>query len=508
MKNTPLVMPIEGIPSCRWFLEDHVLQTTIKRFVGDENFRLLLPASHTGRLIARRLLHEIPSLKDRIFLTANGPWSALLRLAERTNTDRVMVLPENACGMPAAAIDLVEKILKDNEYDLLHSDQIAGLAPWVLSTKYLQQIVNGASTTPERLNRFSLPGAMLPGWGASLLWKKLRRERTASNDWSSQRLPEISKNGCRFYNLRFLKDCIAPEPIYYLPRLDRDRALAHYLVEKTPLLDNILRSVTDLPAPESSGLAAHFREFCETFAITYPMYWLTGDPEIPENIRSLTSNPKGMGDCYLRAIHFTKFLRSHGGLHAKSRVLDIGCGWGVLALGLVNVIEEPGSYLGLDVQKKAIAWAQKNIAPLNDRLSFVQLDIANTMYNPKGAIQLDQVQLPIEDDSVDLIVLSSVFTHMRREGIESYLREFRRILDKGGILAFSYFHSSFFGLNEDYKVRFPDNPDRMTLFSTGEIKRILAESGLVPARPQVNYSGRFNSKKPFFQTFMFATKAP
>jgi ubiquinone/menaquinone biosynthesis C-methylase UbiE len=151
-------------------------------------------------------------------------------------------------------------------------------------------------------------------------------------------------------------------------------------------------------------------------------------------------------------------------------------------------------------------WAQKNIASLNERLSFVQLDIANTMYNPKGAIQLDQVRLPIQDESVDLVVLSSVFTHMRREGIESYLREIRRILDRGGIVAFSYFHSSFFGLNENYRIRFPDNPDRMTLFNTSEIKRLLAENGLAPARPQVNFNGRFNAKKTFFQTFMFATK--
>jgi hypothetical protein len=60
---------------------------------------------------------------------------------------------------------------------------------------------------------------------------------------------------------------------------------------------------------------------------------------------------------------------------------------------------------------------------------------------------------------------------------------------KGGIIAFSYFHSSFFGANEDYKIRFPDNPDRMTMFSTREIQRIPSRSGLVHARPQVKLYG-------------------
>lgn len=172
----------------------------------------------------------------------------------------------------------------------------------------------------------------------------------------------------------------------------------------------------------------------------------------------------------------------------------------------MNVTEEPGSYIGLDIQRDAIEWAQKNIAPLNPRLSFVHLDIANTRYNPQGSIPYDQVRLPIQSDSIDLVVFSSVFTHMRREGVEQYLKESRRVLVEKGIVAFSYFHSSYFGANQDYAIRFPDNPDRMTLFSTCEIHRILSICGLIQARSQINYTGCFNSAQTFFQTFMFATK--
>jgi SAM-dependent methyltransferase len=507
VKNIPLVMPLEGIPSYRWILDDHILQATINRFVGNPNFCLLIPETYTARLIAGRLLREIPSLKDKIFAGASGQWGPLLQMADRANADRIMVLPENACGMPAAAVDLAAEIVARNDSNLLYSDQIVGLVPWVLSRTFLLQASNGTAASAERLPRLSLrPGAALPAWGTSLLWTRLGQKQITARDPLCERLLEIPKDCDRIHNVRFLQDSGATESIYYLPRLERDRALAHYLVEKTLALDKILRSVTDLPASGSSSLAAYIKEFCDTFAVTYPTYRLTGEPDIPEEIRGLTSNPKSVGTCYLGAINFTKFLKTYAGLKNTSRVLDIGCGWGSLALGLVNLTEEPGSYLGLDIQKKAIMWAQKNIAPLNPRFSFLHLDIANTRYNPEGAIPHDRVQLPIESESIDLVALSSVFTHMRREAMEQYLRESRRVLKQEGIVAFSYFHSSFFGKNQDYMVRFPDNPDRMTLFSTHEIRRILLSCGLVQARPQVNYGGRFNSEGPFFQTFMFATK--
>jgi ubiquinone/menaquinone biosynthesis C-methylase UbiE len=271
-------------------------------------------------------------------------------------------------------------------------------------------------------------------------------------------------------------------------------------------LESIFPGIETLPVPNESELFRYFAEFCDTFAVTYPIYQLTGDPDIPEEIRNLTNNAKSVGNCYHRAIHFTKFLKSYADLRPASRVLDVGCGWGLLALGLANLIEEPGSYVGIDIQKEAIAWTQKNVAPLNPGFSFVHLDIANTRYNAQGAIPYDGIRLPIESGSVDLAVFSSVFTHMRREEVEQYLRESQRVLRTGGIVAFSYFHSSFFGDNQDYAVRFPDNPDRMTLFSTREIHRLLSLCGLFPVGSQVNYGGPLNYEGPFFQTFMITTK--
>lgn len=500
----PLVMLLEDTPPYAWMLDDQVLQATLRRFAGNNHFRLLIPSRRRARILGRRLLREVPELKGKIFVGAEDPYARLLQWVERTEAESAMVIPENACGMPFASTKLVTDIV-DAEIETVHSDQVVGLAPCVVSRRFLRTLAGDRDRPFTPLEPLKAQSVFPLGFRALNCTFLARRQDWAGGFFGPDFLEHFEKSD-RNHNMRFVGEAAVPGPIFYLPRFEQDRALARYLLEKVAHLEQVIGSVRSLPAPASSGLALHLEKFCETFAVTYPLYGLTGEPDIPEEIRGLTSNPKSVGDCYLRAIHFVKFLKTYAGLRSTSRVLDIGCGWGLLPLGLVNVIEAPGSYVGLDIQRKAIQWAETRLAPLNRRFSFLHLDIANTRYNVNGLVQYDQIRLPIADGSADLVVLSSVFTHMRREGIESYLREIRRILAPAGILAFSYFHSSFFGLNEDYRIRFPDNPDRMTLFNTDEITRMLAENGLAPARPQVNYNGRFNATAPFFQTFMFANR--
>lgn len=508
--NIPIVMPIDTALDQPWLVNDQILQTTIKRFSENINFVLVLPNRFSYRCLGQQICRDIPSLKDRTFVGAENLWQRLFQVAQLRNTEHVIVVPENACGMPLTSIALLKKLVHDPDVDLVSSDQIVGLLPSAVSKKFLLRRLAKSNHTQSTLRPLRpFQGSMLvPGIAQALLAKRRKSKRTGASD-AARDLTDIynlQETGDRVHNVRFFRQQTFHGPIRYLPQLPQDRALAHYLLQHCDALGGMLQRIERLPLPEESDLFLHLRKFCDTFAVTYPVYQLTGEPDIPEETRALTSNPKSVGDCYLRAINFTRFLKGHAGLNNTSRVLDVGCGWGLLALGLVNVVEAPGSYLGLDIQQEAIAWAEKNIAPLNARFSFLHLDISNTRYNPLGSIPYDQVRLPIESDSVDLVVFSSVFTHMRREGVEQYLRESRRVLRGGGIAAFSYFHSSFFGENEDYRVRFPDNPDRMTLFSTREIHRILLTCGLVQARPQVNYGGHFNSEEPFFQTFMFATR--
>jgi len=508
--NIPIIMPIESALDHPWLLNDQILQNTIKRLSENSNFLLALPDQFSYRCLSQQIRRDVPSVKDRIFVGAKNLWLRLLQITDLTNSDHVMVIPENACGMPLASITLLKRLARDPEVDLVYSDQIVGLLPSVVSKNFLLRRRAESNPTQSALKPLRLfQGSMLVPGIAKALRPKRRKSKRNGAAYVAGELTDIYKfqeTGDSVQNLRFFRHVIGHEPIYYLPQLPQDRALAHYLLQHCDVLENTLRNIDQLPLPDQSDLSSHFKHFRDSFAVTYERYALEGKPEIPEEIRGLASSPKGVGDCYLRAINMTKFLKRYAGLRSTSRVLDIGCGWGALGLGLVNVIEDPGSYLGLDIQKPAIAWAVENIAPLSPRFSFKHMDVANSRYNPNASIPHDEVQLPVETDSIDLVLLSSVFTHMRREGIERYLREIQRVLCRGGIVAFSYFHSSFYGDNEDYRVRFPDNPDRMTLFNTPEIRRILSVCGLSEARPQVNYSRSFNPQAASFQTFAFATK--
>lgn len=506
--SLPIVMPIHISPEQPWLLDDRILQNTILRFSKNPNFLVALADLLSHRTLGQRLYKDLPSMKGRVFIGAPNLAKRLLQVADWVKKDHLIVIPENACGMPLAAVDLILKAVPGRHADLAYCDQVTGLVPSMISRNFLRNLDaqqnRAVSSQPLRLSphRDRFIGLI------SLLPMKLR-ERKQSREPSvdiSLMFREFCRQEDQVYQIRLFGRTLDNAPIPYLPQGPHDRALACHLQKQCELLENILGAIEVLPLQEPSQLFKYLTDYCAHFAITYPCYELQGQSEIPLAIRGLTSNPKSVGECYFRAIHFTKFLKLHAGLRNASRVVDIGCGWGLLGLGLINLIETPGSYLGLDIQREAISWAKEYIAPLNAAFSFKHMDVANSLYNPSGAVSQAEVHLPVDSDSVDLVVFSSVFTHMRREGVEQYLRESQRILRKRGVVAFSYFHSSFFGDNEDYKVRFPDNPDRMTLFNTQEIQRILSACGLVQARPQVNYGTSLNSAEPFFQTFMFATK--
>lgn len=134
------------------------------------------------------------------------------------------------------------------------------------------------------------------------------------------------------------------------------------------------------------------------------------------------------------------------GLTPESKVVDIGCGFGGLALHLRTSLGPQGGYEGLDLYPPLVEWAQKNITPSHPNYRFKVLDIRNGMYNPKGAMSAETIRLPFDDDSFDIATLKSVFTHLRKGETEHYLDELCRILKPGGRCV-----ASFFLLNDEQK---------------------------------------------------------
>ena len=111
---------------------------------------------------------------------------------------------------------------------------------------------------------------------------------------------------------------------------------------------------------------------------------------------------------------------------------------------LPEYLGESGKYVGGDIHKSSIKWCQRKISPKHSNCSFFHMDIKNRDYNPKGRYVAENYVFPFEDNSFDVILLKSVFTHMLPSAIENYLREISRLLsDRGRCLATFYLISCY-----------------------------------------------------------------
>ena len=120
-------------------------------------------------------------------------------------------------------------------------------------------------------------------------------------------------------------------------------------------------------------------------------------------------------------------------------VLEVGCGVGRDAIQLTRHLNQDGHYIGFDIIKPSIEWAQANIAARFPNFEFHHIDVQSQIHNAGGQATATSVRLPAANDSVDRVVLHSVFTHMFHDDIVHYLKEFRRVLKPDGLVMSSWF---------------------------------------------------------------------
>jgi SAM-dependent methyltransferase len=126
-------------------------------------------------------------------------------------------------------------------------------------------------------------------------------------------------------------------------------------------------------------------------------------------------------------------------LRPDSVVLDVGSGYGRVAHALWRHGYQ-GRYLGLELLPRHVTWCAETLTPASGGVfQFTHLDIANARYNPGGRVRAEDVTLPAGDASVEIGVLTSVFTHMYPREVERYLGELARVLRPAGRVYVTFF---------------------------------------------------------------------
>ncbi len=196
----------------------------------------------------------------------------------------------------------------------------------------------------------------------------------------------------------------------------------------------------------------------------YPPLW------IRQKVGSL-NDFEGSGGEYMA------YLKLLCGLKPGDNILDIGCGCGLICLGVnengtLPEYISPGLYWGMDTDKKVVRWCERNVRRDNVRF---------TSHSIRGMW---------DDNFFDVILAKSLFTHLLSDKVEDYLRETKRLLKPGGkcLATFFLLRRSFERLEGRYTFKWVSYPEAFERITNRRVAVAYDEKWLLKLLKKMEFS--------------------
>lgn len=144
------------------------------------------------------------------------------------------------------------------------------------------------------------------------------------------------------------------------------------------------------------------------------------------------------------------------------KAIDIGCGEGFYSIYLAK---KGFKVTGVDISENAVKLARQNALKHNVKINFIALDV----------LDLDKT-----NDKFDFVLEWALIHHIKPEQREKYVRNVKKILNKGG----KYLSICFNNQNPDFGAK-------------GENLRVVSEGAAMPAGTKLYYSSLEEIRKLF-----------
>jgi ubiquinone/menaquinone biosynthesis C-methylase UbiE len=156
-------------------------------------------------------------------------------------------------------------------------------------------------------------------------------------------------------------------------------------------------------------------------------------------------------------------------LPAGARILDAGCGTGLLTLALLKVLERPAKITAVDLSARSLQTARRAVeksgADPRHEISFIQANV---------------LKLPLKDDSFDFVLTSGVLEYVP---LHAGMSELARVVAPGGYLFHLPVRPSRASTLLEIMFRFKTHPPREVSQHTQSFFRVIDNYHFPPLEP-------------------------